>query len=61
MYAVVSKIFRIGRLELELQMVELSATRCSCIAILWASLVNFAAINPIVVSIYFVIDSVPLK
>jgi hypothetical protein len=29
-----SKSFRTGRLELELQMVQLSATRCSCIAIL---------------------------
>jgi len=30
----VSKCFRTGRLERELQMVQLSATRCSCIAIL---------------------------
>jgi hypothetical protein len=53
-------------LELELQMVQLSATRCSCIAILWVSLVSFAAITLcvtsqrvlIVVSVYFVIDSV---
>jgi hypothetical protein len=30
----VSKSFRIGRLEQELQMVQLPATRCSCIAIL---------------------------
>jgi hypothetical protein len=30
----VSKSFRTGRLERELQMVQLSATRCSCIAIL---------------------------
>jgi hypothetical protein len=28
------QIFRTGRLEQELQMVELSATRCSCIATL---------------------------
>jgi hypothetical protein len=33
-YEVVSKSFRTGRLERELQMVQLSATRCSCIAIL---------------------------
>jgi hypothetical protein len=33
-YEGVSKSFRTGRLDLELQMVELSATRCSCIAIL---------------------------
>jgi hypothetical protein len=46
-------------------MVELSATRCSCIAILWGSLVSFAAITFCVasqpvftVSLYFVIDSV---
>jgi len=34
-YEGVSKSFRTGRLEWELQMVQLSATRCSCIAILW--------------------------
>jgi hypothetical protein len=34
MYEGVSKSFRTGRLERELQMVQLSATRCSCIAIL---------------------------
>jgi hypothetical protein len=47
-------------------MVQLSANKCSCIAILWVSLVSFAAIILyiasqrvfIVVSIYFVIDSV---
>jgi hypothetical protein len=33
-YEVVSKRFRTGRLERELQMVQLSATSCSCIAIL---------------------------
>jgi hypothetical protein len=62
----VSKSFRTGRVGRELQMVQLSATRCSCIAILWASLVSFAAITIctasqwvfIVVSVYFVIDSV---
>jgi hypothetical protein len=65
-YEDISKIFRTGRLERELQMVQLSATRCSCIAILWVSLVKFAAITLcvasqrvfIVVSVYFVIDSV---
>jgi hypothetical protein len=58
--------FRTGHLERELQMVQLSATRCSCIASLWVSLVMFAAITLcvasqrvyIVVSVYFVIDSV---
>jgi hypothetical protein len=44
-YERVSKSFRTGRLERELQMVQLSATRCSCIAILWVNLVNFAAIT----------------
>jgi hypothetical protein len=33
-YEGVSKSFRTGRLERELQMVQLSATRCDCIAIL---------------------------
>jgi hypothetical protein len=33
-YEGVSKSFRTGRLERELQTVQLSATRCSCIAIL---------------------------
>jgi hypothetical protein len=50
----------------ELQMVQLSATRCSCIAVLWVSLVSFASVTLcvasqrvfIVVSVYFVIDSV---
>jgi hypothetical protein len=35
--------FRTGCLEQKLQMVQLSATRYSCIAILWVSLVSFAA------------------
>jgi hypothetical protein len=60
------QIFRTGRLERELQIVQLSATRCNCIVILWVSLVSFAAITLciasqqvfIVVSVYFVIDSV---
>jgi hypothetical protein len=45
-------------------MVQLSATRCSCIAILWVSLVSFATITLCVASqqvfivMYFVIDSV---
>jgi hypothetical protein len=34
LYVGVSKSFRTGRLERELQMVRLSGTRCSCIAIL---------------------------
>jgi hypothetical protein len=58
-YLGVPKSFRTGRLERELQMVQLSATRCS------VSPVSFAAITLcvasqrvfIVVSVYFVIDS----
>jgi hypothetical protein len=65
-YEGVSKSFRSGRLERELQMIQLPATRCSCIAILWVSLASFAAITLCVasqrvfvfVSVYFVIDSV---
>jgi hypothetical protein len=65
LYNSVSKSFRTGRLERKLQMVQLFATRCSCIAILWISLVSFAAMTLfvasqrvfIVVSVYFVIDS----
>jgi hypothetical protein len=60
-YEGISKSFRTGRLERELQMVQLSAIRCSCIAILWVSLVSFDAITIcvasqqvfIVVSVYF--------
>jgi hypothetical protein len=33
-YEGVSKSFRIGRMKREVQMVQLSVTRCSCIAIL---------------------------
>jgi hypothetical protein len=65
-YEAVSKGFRTGRLERELQMVQLPVTSCSCIAILLLSLVSFTAITLyvasqrmfIVVSIYFVMDSV---
>jgi hypothetical protein len=49
-YEGVSKSFRTGDLERELQMVELSPNRCSCIAILWVSLVSFAAITLCVAS-----------
>jgi hypothetical protein len=60
----VSKSLRTGRLERELQMIQLSATRCSCTAILWVRLVSFAAITlrvasqQVFVVVYFVIDSV---
>jgi hypothetical protein len=65
-YEGVSKSFRTGRLKRELQMVQVSATRCSCIASLWVSLVSFAAIILRVasqrvipkVSIHIFIDSV---
>jgi len=66
MYKGVSKSFRTGRLERQLQMVQLSAIRFSCSTILWVRLVSFAAIILcvasqrvfVVVSIYFLIDSV---
>jgi hypothetical protein len=65
-YEGVTKSIRTGRQERELQKVELSATRCSCIAILWVSIGSFVAITLlfasqrvfIVVSLYFIIDSV---
>jgi hypothetical protein len=65
-YEGVSKSFRSGRLEWELQMVQLSATRCSYIAVLWVILVSFIAITLCVasqrlipnLSAYFFIDSV---
>jgi len=64
-YEGVSKSFRTAYLERELQKVQLSATRCSCIAILWVSLVSFDVIplcvasqQVFIVVVYFVIDSV---
>jgi hypothetical protein len=63
-YEGVTKSFQTDWLEWELQMLQLSATRCSCIAILWASLVTFAAITLWVASqevfivVYFIINSV---
>jgi hypothetical protein len=64
-YEGVSKSYRTGRLERELQIVQLYATRCSCIAVLWVSRVSFAAITlcitsqrVLIVVVYFVIDSV---
>jgi hypothetical protein len=62
-YEGVSTSFWTGCLEWELQIIQLSATRCSCIAVLWVSLVSFTTINFCVaswviqkVSLYFVID-----
>jgi len=46
----VTKSFLTGHLEQELQMVQLSAIRCSCITILWISLVSFATITLCVAS-----------
>jgi len=59
MYGDVSKSFRTGHLARELQMVQLSAVICSCIATLCVSLVSFAAITLSVASqrafiVYFV-------
>jgi hypothetical protein len=57
-YEGVSKSFRTGHLDWELQTVQLSATRCSCIAILWVSMVSFAAIILCVASQRaFIVDS----
>jgi len=58
MYGGVSKSFRTGRLARELQMVQLSATKCNCIAILWFSLMSFAAIALCVASqrVFIVVD-----
>jgi hypothetical protein len=67
-YEGVPKSFRTGRLERELQMVQLSATRYNCIAILWVSLVSFVAITRVasqrvfiavvLVLVDFIMDSV---
>jgi hypothetical protein len=64
-YEDVTKSFGTGRLERELQMIQLSGSRCSCIAILLVILMSFAAITLCVASqrvfifvAYFVIDSV---
>jgi hypothetical protein len=60
LYEGVSKSFQIGLMEEVLQMLQLSATRCSCIAVLWVGLVSFAAITFCVASqrmfivVYFV-------
>jgi hypothetical protein len=65
MYESVSKSFQTSRLERELQMVQISATKCSCTAILWVWVVSLATITLcvasqqvfIVVSVNFVTDS----
>jgi hypothetical protein len=64
-YEDISKSFRIGLLERELKMVQFSTIRCSCIGILWVSLVSLAAITLCIASqrvfivvVYFIMDSV---
>jgi hypothetical protein len=59
-YEGVSINLRTGRLERELQMVQLSATERSCITVLWVSLVSFAAIILCVASQGVFIDVVYL-
>jgi hypothetical protein len=64
--SVYPKVSRLAAWSKKVQMVQLSATRCSCITIVWVSPVSFTAITIcvasqwvfIVVNIYFVIDSV---
>jgi hypothetical protein len=66
MYESVTESFQTGHLEQELQKVQLSATRRSCITNLWVSLMSFATIALcvasqrvfIAVSIHFIINSV---
>jgi hypothetical protein len=60
-YESLSKRFRTGRLERELQTIQPSATGCSFIAILWDSLVSFVAITlcvasqrVFIIAVYFV-------
>jgi hypothetical protein len=57
-YECVSKSFRTGSLEQEPQMVQLSANRWSYIAILWVSVMRFAAITLCVASwrVFFVLS-----
>jgi hypothetical protein len=58
------KSFRTCHLKREQKMVQLCAPRCSCITILWVTLVSFAAITLCAASqrgfvvVYFVMDSV---
>jgi hypothetical protein len=49
-YECVSKSSRTSRLERELKTVQLSATSCSYITILWVSLVSFAAMTLFIAS-----------
>jgi hypothetical protein len=57
-YEGVPKTFRTGRLDRELQMVQLSATRRSYIASLWVRLASFAHITLRVASRVFIVVSV---
>jgi hypothetical protein len=54
-YEGVSRSFRTGRLQRVRQMVQLSANRCSCISVLWFSLVSFAAMILYVASRVFIV------
>jgi hypothetical protein len=60
LYEGVSKSFRTGRLERELQMLQLCVAKCSCIAILWVRLVGFpvktlcVASQRVFIVVYFV-------
>jgi len=54
-YEGVSESFRTGLLERELQMVQLSATKYSCIAIWWVSLVSCTTLTLCVASRIFVV------
>jgi hypothetical protein len=55
MYEGVSKSFRTDHLAQELQMIQLSAIRYSCIAILWVRLVIFATITLCIASGVFIV------
>jgi hypothetical protein len=65
LYEGVSKSIWTGRLERKLEMIQLSTASCSCIDILWVSLVSYTAITLCVASQrvfivvdHFIIDSV---
>jgi hypothetical protein len=62
-YEGVCKSFQTGHLERELQMVQLSAIRCSYSAILWVSLVSFAAITLCIASqqVFIVVISLSIQ
>jgi len=59
----VSKSLRTSRLERELQMIQHCSTRCSCVAILWVTLVSFVAKTLCVASqrVFIVVDFIMIK